>query len=306
MKRILALVLAAMMLLSMAACAASTPAAADTTASETTETTQAATGVEDGVLTVGMECAYAPYNWTQMDDSNGAVPISNVPGAYANGYDVMIAKKIAEALGKELVIVKYKFEALIPAVNAKSLDMIIAGMSPTAERKEAIDFSDAYYTSQLVIVVRKDGAFAKATKLADFNGAKIAAQIGTFHNDALQAQASQYGILPQTPMSDFPALINALKTNAIDGYVAEEPGAKADCAANDELTYISLKNNDTGFSASPEDVQIAIGLIKNSSIKDQINAALKKISAEERVKMMGDATFYATGKTVLPDPVPEE
>ena len=262
---------------------------------------------DDSKLYVGMECGYAPFNYTQTDASNGAVKISNADG-YANGYDVMIAKKIAEALGKELVIVKYKFEALIPAVNAKSLDMIIAGMSPTAERKEAIDFSDAYYTSQLVIVVRKDGAFANATKLADFNGAKIAAQIGTFHNDALQAQASQYGIVPQTPMSDFPALINALKTGAgaIDGYVAEEPGAKADCAANEELTYIPLKNNDTGFSASPADVQIAIGLIKNSSIKDQINAALKKISAEERVKMMGDATFFATGKTVLPDPVPEE
>lgn len=259
---------------------------------------------DDSKLYVGMECGYAPFNYTQTDASNGAVKISNADG-YANGYDVMIAKKIAEALGKELVIVKYKFEALIPAVNAKSLDMIIAGMSPTAKRKE-IDFSDAYYTSQLVIVVRKDGAFAKATKLADFNGAKIAAQIGTFHNDALQAQASEYGILPQTPMDTFPALINALKTKAIDGYVAEDPGAKADCAANDELTYISLKNNDTGFSASPADVQIAIGLIKNSSIKDQINAALKKISAEERVKMMGDATFYATGKIVLPDPVPEE
>ena len=263
---------------------------------------------DDSKLYVGMECGYAPFNYTQTDASNGAVKISNADG-YANGYDVMIAKKIAEALGKELVIVKYKFEALIPAVNAKSLDMIIAGMSPTAERKEAIDFSDAYYTSQLVIVVRKaeyKGKYANATKLADFKGAEIAAQIGTFHNDALQAQASQYGIVPKTPMSDFPALINALKTGAIDGYVAEEPGAKADCAANDELTYISLKNNDTGFSASPEDVQIAIGLIKNSSIKDQINAALKKISAEERVKMMGDATFYATGKTVLPDPVPEE
>ncbi len=263
---------------------------------------------DDSKLYVGMECGYAPFNYTQTDASNGAVKISNADG-YANGYDVMIAKKIAEALGKELVIVKYTFDALIPAVNAKSLDMIIAGMSPTAERKEAIDFSDAYYTSQLVIVVRKaeyEGKYANATKLADFKGAKIAAQIGTFHNDALQDQASQYGILPQTPMSDFPALINALKTNAIDGYVAEEPGAKADCAANDELTYISLKNNDTGFSASPEDVQIAIGLIKNSSIKDQINAALKKISAEERVKMMGDATFFATGKTVLPDPVPEE
>lgn len=263
---------------------------------------------DDSKLYVGMECGYAPFNYTQTDASNGAVKISNADG-YANGYDVMIAKKIAEALGKELVIVKYKFEALIPAVNAKSLDMIIAGMSPTAERKEAIDFSDAYYTSQLVIVVRKaeyKGKYANATKLADFKGAEIAAQIGTFHNDALQAQASQYGILPQTPMSDFPALINALKTGTIDGYVAEEPGAKADCAANEELTYIPLKNNDTGFSASPEDVQIAIGLIKNSSIKDQINAALKKISAEERVKMMGDATFFATGKTVLPDPVPEE
>lgn len=263
---------------------------------------------DDSKLYVGMECGYAPFNYTQTDASNGAVKISNADG-YANGYDVMIAKKIAEALGKELVIVKYKFEALIPAVNAKSLDMIIAGMSPTAERKEAIDFSDAYYTSQLVIVVRKaeyEGKYANATKLANFKGAKIAAQIGTFHNDALQAQASEYGILPQTPMSDFPALINALKTGAIDGYVAEEPGAKADCAANEELTYIPLKNNDTGFSASPADVQIAIGLIKNSSIKDQINAALKKISAEERVKMMGDATFFATGKTVLPDPVPEE
>lgn len=263
---------------------------------------------DDSKLYVGMECGYAPFNYTQTDASNGAVKISNADG-YANGYDVMIAKKIAEALGKELVIVKYKFEALIPAVNAKSLDMIIAGMSPTAERKEAIDFSDAYYTSQLVIVVRKaeyEGKYANATKLADFKGAKIAAQIGTFHNDALQAQAKKYGILPQTPMSDFPALINALTSRTIDGYVAEEPGAKADCAANEELTYISLKNNDTGFSASPEDVQIAIGLIKNSSIKDQINAALKKISAEERVKMMGDATFFATGKTVLPDPVPEE
>ena len=87
MRRILVLALAALMLLSMAACASSTtatPAATETTAStETTETTETAdtpaTGVEDGLLTVGMECAYAPYNWTQMDDSNGAVPISNVP-----------------------------------------------------------------------------------------------------------------------------------------------------------------------------------------------------------------------------------
>ena len=122
MKRILALVLAAMMLLSMAACAASSPAATESTASESTETTEAVTGVEDGVLTVGMECAYAPYNWTQMDDSNGAVPISNVPGAYANGYDVMIAQKICEANGWQLEIVSSAWDSLCPAVQSGTMD----------------------------------------------------------------------------------------------------------------------------------------------------------------------------------------
>ena len=131
MKRILALVLAAMMLLSMAACAASTPAAAEAAADTNTE---AVTGVEDGVLTVGMECAYAPYNWTQMDDSNGAVPISNVPGAYANGYDVMIAQKICEANGWQLEIVSSAWDSLCPAVQSGTMDANIAGQSMTADR----------------------------------------------------------------------------------------------------------------------------------------------------------------------------
>ena len=113
---------------------------------------------DENVLTVGMECGYAPFNYTQLDDSNGAVKIDNAQG-YANGYDVMIAKKIAESLGKKLVIKKYEFKGLIPAVQAGTLDLIIAGMSPTAERKESIAFSDAYYQSQLVIVVKKDGKY---------------------------------------------------------------------------------------------------------------------------------------------------
>ena len=143
------------------------------------------------VLKVGMECAYAPFNFTQTDNANGAVPIYNSNkkqiAGYANGYDVMIAAKIAQALNKELCIVKLEWEALIPAVKVGTIDMIIAGMSPTAERKKSIDFSDAYYNSQLVVVVRKDGAYANATSLADLKGAKITAQSGTFHLDALNA-----------------------------------------------------------------------------------------------------------------------
>lgn len=242
---------------------------------------------------VGMECGYAPFNFTQMTEGDGAVKIDNAQG-YANGYDVMIAKKIAEETGKELVILQYEFDGLINAVNTGALDFIIAGMSPTAKRLESIDFSDAYYESQLVIVVRKDGAYANAANLDDFNGAKIAAQIGTFHNDALQAQAAAHGIVPQTPMETFPALINALNTKAIDGYVAEEPGAIADCAANADLTYVHLVNNSTGFTATAEDVQIAIGMKKGSEFKATVNAALQKLDSATRLQMMTLATEYAT------------
>ena len=115
-------------------------------------------------LRIGMECGYAPFNWTQQDDSNGAVAIEG-GGGYANGYDVQIAKKVAEGLGKELVIVKTEWDGLVPAVQSGVIDGIIAGMSPTAERKESIDFSDNYYVSDLVIVVRADGPYADATSL---------------------------------------------------------------------------------------------------------------------------------------------
>jgi len=150
-----------------------------------------AAGGESGKakLYVGLECAYAPFNFTQSDNSNGAVPIYNTNkvqiAGYANGYDVMIAKRIAEALNMELAVVKMEWDPLIPAVMAGTIDMIIAGMSPTAERKQSIDFSDAYYNSQLVVVVRKDGPYADAKSLDDLKGAKITAQSGTFHLDAL-------------------------------------------------------------------------------------------------------------------------
>lgn len=252
---------------------------------------------DDNKLYVGMECGYIPFNYTQLDDSNGAVKISNADG-YANGYDVMIAKKIAEGLNKELVIVKYEFNALVNAVKTGVLDFIIAGMSPTAERKEEIDFSDAYYESQLVIVVRTDSKYANVTSLSDFNGANIVAQVGTFHDLALESQASTYGIKRGTPMKDFPAMTVALTAGAIDGYVAEEPGAIADCASVSGLTYVHLVNNSTGFTASAEDVQIAVGLKKGSDLTAQVNAALANISQEERQQMIERAISLSTGSNI--------
>lgn len=244
-------------------------------------------------LVVGLECAYIPFNFTQMTDANGAVKISNAEG-YANGYDILIAKRIADALGKELVITKLDWDSLVPGVKTGTLDLIIAGMSPTAERRESIDFSDSYYESNLVIVVRKDGRYATATSLSDFAGANLVAQQGTFHDAALEAQAPTYGITRGTPMATFPDMTVALNSKAIDGYVAEEPGAIADCAANSQLTYIHLKNNENGFKASAEDTSLAIGMRYGYDQKDAINNVLSDISADERLSLMESAVQYST------------
>ena len=132
----------------------------------------------EDVFRVGMEAGYAPFNWTQMDDSNGAVKIDG-SSEYAGGYDVEIAKKIADSLGKKLVIVKTEWDGLVPALTSGKIDAIIAGMSPTAERKETIDFTDVYYKSDLVMLVKKGSSYENAETLKDFSGAKVTAQLNT-------------------------------------------------------------------------------------------------------------------------------
>lgn len=235
------------------------------------------------VLKVGMECAYAPFNWTQSDDSNGAVKIEG--GGYAGGYDVEIAKKIAEELGKELVIVKTEWDGLTPALTSGKIDLIIAGMSPTEERKQTIDFSDNYYKSELVIVMKKDSKYASAKTINDFADAKITGQLNTFHYSVIDQMT---GVDKQNALEDFPTMIVAVQSGKIDGYVSELPGAKSAVEANPDLTYVAFEEAD-GFQCSDDDVAIAVGIKKDSELKDGINAALAKISADERLKLMETA-----------------
>ena len=114
-------------------------------------------GLEDGVLTVAMECAYAPYNWAQPDDSNGAVPIVGST-LYANGYDVMTAKAICEANGWKLEIKQLDWDSLVPAVQSGVCDAVIAGQSMTSERMEAVDFAGPYLYATIVCLTRNDSA----------------------------------------------------------------------------------------------------------------------------------------------------
>ena len=233
---------------------------------------------------VGMECDYAPFNWTQAEPDEPAVPIEN--GGYADGYDVQIARHIADALGMDLVIVRTDWDGLTLAVNSGKIDAIIAGMSPTAERAMTIDFSDPYYENEdLVVVVRKDSPYADAQDLAGLSGAAITAQLNTFHYTVIDQIP---GVKIQTAMADFPAMIVALSAGAIDGYVSERPGAVSAAAANPDLTFVSFDPGQ-GFVASPEDVAIAVGLIKGSDLVEPINAALAAIDRETRQQMMDDA-----------------
>ena len=261
MKRIFAVLTAVMMMLSLA------------------------TAVAEGTLRVGMECGYAPYNWQQTDATEYTAVIADGNG-YADGYDVQIARRIAEALNMDLEVVKTDWDGLIPSLVAGNIDLIIAGMSPTAERKMTIDFTDYYYQSELVVVVRADGAYAEATTLDELNGAVICAQLNTFHDTVIDQIP---GVVHDTPRETFPAMIVALNAGAIDGYVAERPGAEADVMANPGLTYVQFAEGQ-GFVASEDDTAISIGLVYGSEYRDAINDVLASISEDERVQIMLDAT----------------
>lgn len=234
---------------------------------------------------VGMECGYAPFNWTQQTDSKGAVKISG-DSSYAGGYDVEIAKIIAEKLDRKLVIVKTEWDGLLPALQSGKLDAIIAGMSPTAERKKEIDFSDKYYESNLVIVTRKDSPYAKAKSLQDFAKAKITAQLSTFHYTVIDQIPD---VQKQTAMDNFPAMRTALESGVIDGYVSERPEGVTAESVNEDLTMIDFPEGQ-GFVTNPEDVQVSVGLVKNSPDLAAINQILSGISEDERIKIMDNAT----------------
>ncbi len=233
---------------------------------------------------VGLECNYAPFNWTQIDDSNDAVAISG-GGGYCGGYDVEIAKIIAEGLGRELEIVKTEWDGLIPAVNSEKIDAVIAGMSPTEERKFSVDFSDVYYESDLVIVVRADGPYANARTIQDFSGAKITGQLNTFHYSVIDQIE---GVKKQTAMDSFPTMMVALSSGKIDGYVSERPHALSVQESNPDLTFVAFEEGN-GFEASPEDVAIAVAFKKGNPDLEAVNEILATISKEDRLAIMDAA-----------------
>ena len=286
MRKITCLVLAMLLTLSLAACGGKT---------ETTATTAAAsssTGVEDGVLTIAMECAYAPYNWTQGDDSNGAVPISNVPGSYANGYDVMIGKKIAEANGWQLEVIQSDWDSLVPGVQTGIYDAVIAGQSMTAERSEQVDFAGPYFYASIVCVTKKDSPYATATSIADLAGGKCTAQIATIWYDQCLPQIE--GANVQTAAETAPAMLMALETGSVDFICTDMPTAQGAIAAYPDMTILDFSGTDGDFQFSDqvraENVNIGVSVKKgNTELKDKIDAVLSTMTQDDMNALMQQA-----------------
>ncbi len=277
MKKLTAILLSIMMIVSFAACGNDDSGDNNTIPS----------GVEDGVLTVAMECAYAPYNWTQADDSNGAVPIKD-SNDYANGYDVMMAKKICEANGWELEIVRLDWDSLVPAVQTGTVDAVIAGQSMTPEREEQIDFAGPYLYASIVCVTKADSQYANAAGINDLAGGVCTSQINTIWYDNCLPQIENADI--QTAKDTAPAMLMALETNDVDFICTDMPTAQAAVIAYPSMKILDFTGSDNDFEVDDSEINIGISVMQgNTVLHDAIDEVLAPMTADDFNDMMADA-----------------
>ena len=248
---------------------------------------EAIPGVEDGVLTVAMECMYAPYNWAQPDDSNGAVPIKDSL-LYANGYDVMTAKAICEANGWELEILQLDWESLIPAVQSGICDAVIAGQSMTEERMESVDFAGPYLYASIVCLAKKDSAYAQAKGISDLKGGTCTSQIGTIWYESCLPQIPEAKI--EMPAESAPAMLMAVESGTVDFVCTDMPTAQGALIAYPDLVILDFTETEDNFEVSEEEINIGISVQKGkTALVDAINKYLEDKTAEDFNELMAEA-----------------
>lgn len=239
---------------------------------------------DDNTFVVGMECNYAPFNWTQVNETDTTVPLEG--SGYADGYDVTIARAIAKHLGKELVIKKMSWDGLEPALQAGVIDAIIAGMTDTADRRQRVDFTQTYYESQMVLIVRKGDQLEDAKSLKEFFNKKVLGQLNTLYDTVIDQIPN---VKHATALEDYPAMVMQLNNELVDAVTAELPVAAGIIATNPDLTYVEFDEG-KGFDVDLTDTSVSIAVNKdNPELKDAINEYLDTLSDEDKKEMMDEA-----------------
>ena len=242
---------------------------------------------EKGVLRVGMECAYAPFNWTQdadtTPDGSKAVPIFG-SDFYAYGYDVAVAQMLADELGMELEVHKVEWSSIGISMDAGDYDCIIAGMGRTAERELSYSFTEPYYYRDNCIVVKKDGPYAEVKGLSDLanTGCKVTTQLGTGWIPLLdQIEGAETGSNFETTSECFMAVSNGVA----DVCIVDLPTAQSALLTNDGLKIITFEENDT-FTGDEEMVNVCIATRKDDTeLRDKLQGAMDSIGWNDKAKM---------------------
>ena len=246
-----------------------------------------ASSSSSNTLKVAMECGYAPYNWTQTTEANGAVKISGST-EYAYGYDVMMAKLIAEKLGKDLEIVKLDWDSLVPAVQSGTVDCVIAGQSITSDRLQMVDFTTPYYYASIVCLVNEGSKYENAQGISDLKGAVCTSQQNTVWYDVCLPQIEDANILPAQESA--PAMLVALSAGRVDLICTDMPTAQAALVAYPSFRLLDFTESDDNFVVSQEEINIGISVSKNNpELTAAINEVLATLTVEDYNRMMDEA-----------------
>ena len=225
----------------------------------------------------GSQAADDPNNWQESESTDSNVPVENVAGTYAEGYDVQIAKAIAEGLGKELVIVKLSWDGLIDALNQGQIDAIIAGMMDTAERRESINFSEPYRETTYGLMVLADSPYLNATSIQDFSGAAVLGQQGTALDDVIEQIE---GVDHLSPVGSVPDMLSRLQQGTCDAIVINVENAQGYLASNPNFRLVTFDEG-SGFTLPAKGS--CVGL--RNELLDQINTILSGIDDDARAAM---------------------
>lgn len=250
-------------------------------ASNASASSAASSTSSSDTLRVGMECNYAPFNWSTTNEGEYTQPISSAD--YCDGYDVVVAKNLADKIGKKVEIVKLDWDNLILSLNNNQIDAVIAGMTATDERKQQVNFTDPYYVSEEVLIVKKDSQYTSATSLEDFKGATVQGQMNTIYDEVIDQIP---GVNHMPAAETFPAAIQALQAGSVDAVTSELPVANGVVSANPDLAIVRFAEG-KGFEA---DTSVSIAVRKNDDeLLNALQDALKAIDTDTRNTWMEEA-----------------